>query len=216
MQIKTKKRPAVISVSISGPQSLALNLAVNNIVRNGAHIVVAAGNQGVNACNQSPGSASMVLTVGSSGSSDAMSSFSNWGTCVDIVAPGEGILSAWTGNDNAQAWMSGTSQATPHVAGVKALWLAKRNLPPNVLDAILLNSATPGALSNLQPGNVNRLLYSNPPASLMTVDVDEGVKSEDVVTGGAVIKTRRVAKKTALRDALDRLADELEELAEQL
>lgn len=186
---------------------MALNLAVNNIVRNGAHIVVAAGNLNIDACSQSPGSASMVITVGSSGSADGLSSFSNWGTCVDIVAPGEGVLSAWTSNDNAQAWMSGTSQAAPHVSGVKALWLAKRNMPPNVLDSILINSATSGALKSLQPGNVNLLLYSNPPSSFMQVQSNEFTVQKPMKTS---------ASRKSLHDRLERLADQLEELAEQL
>ena len=115
--------PAVINLSLGGGYSEALNSAVENAVSRGFIVVAAAGNSSTDACSVSPASAGGVIAVAASTPSDGFASFSNFGACVDAVAPGDGILSAWIGSAGATAVLSGTSMASPHVAGMAARFL---------------------------------------------------------------------------------------------
>ena len=112
--------PAVINLSIGGGYSAILNSAIANASSRGFTVVAAAGNSSADACNFSPVSASGVIGVGASTSNDAFASYSNFGSCVDVIAPGSSITSAWIGSSSATSSISGTSMASPHVAGLAA------------------------------------------------------------------------------------------------
>lgn len=153
--------PAVANMSLGGGISTALDTAVNNLSNAGVPIAVAAGNSNANACNSSPARAANAITVGSTTSTDARSSFSNFGTCLDLFAPGSSILSTWFTSNTATATLSGTSMASPHVAGVAALYKGQN---PSASSATvrnaIVNGATTGVVTNPGSGSPNRLLYS--------------------------------------------------------
>jgi len=117
--------PAVINLSLGGPYSAVLNAAVENAVSRGFIVVAAAGNSSSDACSVSPASAGGVIGVGASTQSDGFAPFSNFGSCVDTVAPGAGIVSSWIGSASATASLSGTSMAAPHVAGMAARFMQR-------------------------------------------------------------------------------------------
>jgi subtilisin family serine protease len=115
--------PAVANMSLGGGVSTALDTAVRNSIASGVTYAIAAGNSNANAANFSPARVAEAITVGATTRTDARSSFSNFGSVVDIFAPGSDILSAWRTSDTATNTISGTSMATPHVAGVAARFL---------------------------------------------------------------------------------------------
>ncbi|MFM8625326.1 MAG: S8 family serine peptidase [Actinomycetota bacterium] len=162
--------PAVLNMSLGGGFDAVLNDAVSRAVDDGITVVVAAGNSNADSCGYSPASAPSALTVGSTTSSDARSSFSNWGTCLDIFAPGSSITSLGTSSSTATATYSGTSMASPHVAGVAAQVLGNnRSLTPAQVAAHLLSTSTANAVSSPASGSPNRLLYAQPPATSSAV-----------------------------------------------
>ena len=122
---KNHIKPAVANMSLGGGAYLPLDTAVKNSVNAGVVYAVAAGNDTINACNQSPSREPSAITVGSTDSNGYRSSFSNVGSCLDLFAPGRYITSAWIGSDAAKKTLSGTSMASPHVAGAIALYLQK-------------------------------------------------------------------------------------------
>ena len=115
---------AVINMSLGGERSQSCNDVVNSAVRAGMHIVVAAGNDDRDACEVSPASARLAITVGASTIDDVRAEFSNYGKCVDVFAPGVDILSTWNTDDRATNVIQGTSMASPHVAGLVAYFLS--------------------------------------------------------------------------------------------
>jgi len=153
--------PAVANMSLGGGASTALDDAVRNSIASGVTYAIAAGNSNADACGSSPARVSQALTVGSSTNADARSSFSNFGTCVDVFAPGSNITSAWYTSDTATNTISGTSMASPHVAGVAALYLASDpTATAATVHAAVVNNASVNKLSGVGTGSPNRLLYS--------------------------------------------------------
>ncbi len=150
---------AAANMSLGGGFSQAVNDAVNTAASKNLVMVVAAGNENQNACNVSPASAASAITVGSTTSSDARSSFSNYGSCVDIFAPGSSITSAWNTSDTATNTISGTSMATPHVVGAAVLRLAAGNSTTSAVTSAIISSATTNVVSGVN-GSPNRLLYT--------------------------------------------------------
>jgi len=183
-------RPAVANLSLGGSLSTALNQAVAGAVAHGVTVVVAAGNSTDNACNYSPASEPSAITVAATTTGDAQASYSNFGSCVDIYAPGSSITSAWISSPTATNTISGTSMATPHVAGVAALALELTpGASPQAIAAFLTANATANRLSLLGPGSPNLLLYSlasgTPPPA---VQVNIAVKS---LTGSVTSNSSR-------------------------
>jgi subtilisin family serine protease len=153
--------PAVANMSLGGSVSTALDQAVANSIASGVSYAIAAGNSNANACSSSPARVATANTVGSTTSTDARSSFSNFGTCVDLFAPGSSITSAWNTSDTATNTISGTSMATPHVAGALALYLQTNpTASAATATAALLGNTTPNKVTGAGTGSPNRLLYS--------------------------------------------------------
>jgi subtilisin family serine protease len=158
---KNHRSPAVANMSLGGVVSDTLDEAVEASIAAGVHYTVAAGNEGESACSYSPGRIADAIVVGSTDRQDRRSEYSNFGSCVDLFAPGEDILSADGTGDTATQLLSGTSMASPHVAGVVAQYLQKRpNASREEVRAALLQVATPNVLKEIGSGSPNRLLFS--------------------------------------------------------
>ncbi|XP_072043007.1 extracellular serine proteinase-like [Amphiura filiformis] len=153
--------PAVVSMSL-GTSSVysPINYAVARLHNAGIVVSVAAGNDNDLACGKSPGSAPEALTVAASDWYDTRASFSNYGTCVDLFAPGVDISSAWIPYPTSTATISGTSMACPHVSGAAAILLGNNNaLSPDQVAKLLILNSTPNKIYNAQIATPNRLLY---------------------------------------------------------
>ena len=157
----TSGKKSVANMSLGGGKSTALNSAVNSAVDAGVHFAIAAGNENQNGCNVSPGSAEKCVDVGATDSTDRRSSFSNWGDCLDVFAPGSSITSTWKGGGTNT--ISGTSMAAPHVAGVIAKYLSEMpasTTPAQMLE-LIKSTATKDKVVNANTGSPNLLLFKD-------------------------------------------------------
>ncbi|MGK5445110.1 S8 family peptidase [Micromonospora sp. URMC 105] len=191
-------KPAVANMSLGGSANSSIDTAVTNSINSGITYAVAAGNGDIfgnrqNACNYSPARVGSAITVGATQNNDAAASFSNFGTCVDILAPGVNITSAWYTGNTATNTISGTSMASPHVAGAAALVLSANPAwsPQQVRDS-LVNEATPNVVTNVGTGTPNRLLHvangtTPPPTNDFSVSVSP--TSGSTAPGGSVTAT---------------------------
>jgi hypothetical protein len=155
--------PAVANLSLGGGFSSALNTAVNNLANSGVFVSVGAGGDNGNACNVSPASAASAMTVAATTSTDARASYTNYGSCVDIYAPGSSVTSAWHTSTTATSTISGTSMAAPHAAGVAARYKATYgNAATATIDSWIKSRATLNVVTGNPAGTPNRLLYIGP------------------------------------------------------
>ncbi|HWU86332.1 MAG TPA: S8 family serine peptidase [Kofleriaceae bacterium] len=153
--------PAVANMSLGGGASQAVDDAVTASIGAGVVYAIAAGNSSDDACNYSPARTPAALTIGATTITDVRASYSNYGTCVDLFAPGSGITSSWNTSDTATNTISGTSMATPHVTGAAALYLsANPAASPAQVEAALEANATPDAVIGPGTGSPNLLLYT--------------------------------------------------------
>lgn len=157
------KTQAVVNLSIGGGASTSINDAILKLTNSGITVVAAAGNDNIDACQASPASAPSAITVGATTIGDAKAGFSNWGSCVDINAPGVGITGGWINNADATNTISGTSMATPHVTGAVAVYLGL-NPTASVAQVTqgILDQSTAGAVVGLNATTPNKMLYVSP------------------------------------------------------
>jgi subtilisin family serine protease len=160
-------QPAVANMSLGGGASSALDTAVNNSINDGVSYAIAAGNGNIigiaqNACNYSPARVAAAMTISATDSSDRKASWANYGTCVDWFAPGVSITSAWYTSDTATNTISGTSMATPHTAGVAALYLqGNPGASPATVRTTLSSLTTKNVVISPGSGSPNALLFTN-------------------------------------------------------
>jgi subtilisin family serine protease len=178
--------PAIANMSLGGGSSSTIDAAVGRMISDGVVTAVAAGNSNVDACTSSPARVGAALTVGASTSSDARASYSNYGRCLDLFAPGSGIRSAWYTDATATVGLSGTSMASPHVAGAAAvLWADHPELTASGVVEELRRTATTGVVASAGTGSPNLLLYATPAPGTITQPVVTAPAAPTNVTAAA-------------------------------
>lgn len=202
--------PAVMNISTSGPLSNQLNWAVQDAVVDGIVVVVAAGNNGRDACSYSPGAAPDAITVGGTEPNDTRLSISNYGRCVDIFAPGAWITSAWATGSTSYRSLKGTSFASPHVAGIAGLILeANPSYTPAQVTDVLKRSATSGALVGLDTASPNLLastLFTSPPPATTTTTTTVTASTTTAVTASTTtVATPTTAAPTTLAPRVEQV-----------
>ena len=170
-----KKVKSVANMSLGGGKSPALDKAVAAAIKRGVLFAVAAGNDNKDACNYSPAAVEDAITVGATTKQDQRAWFSNYGECVDVFAPGHEITAAWIGGEKEVNTISGTSMASPHVAGVMALLAGEsdKSLTPTELKKRLLKLGSADQLSDVGEGSPNLLLFNNAPRKSSDIPEDQ-------------------------------------------
>ncbi|EPS37858.1 hypothetical protein H072_8474 [Dactylellina haptotyla CBS 200.50] len=207
---------SVANMSLGGGKSPTLDAAVNAAVTNGMHFAVAAGNDNADACNYSPAAAELAVTVGASTLSDDRAYFSNHGKCVDIFAPGLNIQSTWIGSKYATNTISGTSMASPHIAGLLAYFVSLQpakdsafavgELTPKKMKEHMVAISSPGKLSDLPKNTVNLLAWNGGGSSNLTDIFGDHNKHKYAV---------EQKHKLTYADVTDDLLERIEELVEE-
>jgi cerevisin len=158
-QARSSGRPSIVSMSLGGGAATALDNAVASLTSAGVHVAVAAGNSATDAGSTSPARAPSAVTVGATTISDTIASYSNYGSVVDIFAPGTGVTSTWIGSTTATNNISGTSMATPHVAGLIAYLISLNgNVSPATMSTNLKSLSTKNAISGIREPHLAYLI----------------------------------------------------------
>jgi cerevisin len=227
---------SVANMSLGGGKTQALDAVVNAAVAAGIHFAVAAGNDNADACRYSPAAAEKAVTVGASALDDSRAYFSNWGKCTDIFAPGLSIQSTWIGSKYAVNTISGTSMASPHIAGLLAYYLSLQPaidsefytpLTPERLKENIISIATKGALSDLPKDTPNVLAWNGGGCNNYTAIIEAGdyeVKQTEDKKVAAVsiaelekaVEDRFEAVGELLSEKLDAIMDKFEDLVHEL
>lgn len=178
---------AVVNLSLGGPASSTLDGAIKNLISKGINVVVAAGNSNADACNYSPSRVTDAITVGATANTDERASYSNYGSCVDLFAPGSSITSTWIGVSGTNT-ISGTSMASPNIAGIVARFISvNAGLTPQQVASSLKKSATQGVVINPGANSPNALGYLNVIADTTTAPVDSSPTFQKVNPRGKVV-----------------------------
>ena len=181
---------AVVNMSLGGPASSTLDGAITNLIAKGINVVVAAGNSNADACNYSPSRVPDAITVGATSSNDARASYSNYGSCLDIFAPGSLITSTWLGTNGTNT-ISGTSMASPHIAGIVARFIAQYSgLTPQQVANSVKKSATLNSVTDPGVNSINALSYLEIQPDTTTVPVDPTPTFQRVNPRGKVVGKR--------------------------
>lgn len=189
--------PAVANMSMGSAASPLMDFAVQGSIDEGVTYVAAAGNAAADACQVSPARLGSVITVGASDQNDVRAPFSNFGACVDLFAPGAGVLSAWAWNDTASFTASGTSMSAPHVAGAVALYLEDNpNATPAQATTGVMGVATSGTMNPMGDGSPNLMVFTAP----------SGPTAANASVGGRVVNSDGRALK-GIRVVLQRASD---------
>ena len=214
------------NMSLGGGKSPSLDLAVNAAVKAGIHFAVAAGNDNADACNYSPAAAADAVTVGASDISDKRAYFSNYGKCVDLFGPGVNIQSTYIGSKYAVATLSGTSMASPHVAGILSYFLSLQPstdsefavsgaVTPAQLKKNLIAYSSSGVLSDIPSDTPNLLIFNGAGHNISSFwnPKSAGQESEQVEHEFAILP---VHADKAIAEELKRVSEDMTSLFESL